>query len=68
MKVMNENVQTDLGLDGAVALGKVLIRRGKHAEMTSEQLQGAPKTLPNGDQVLIPDDRANQAILEKFRH
>lgn len=68
MKVMNENVQTDLGLDGAVALGKVLIRRGKHAEMTSEQLQGSPKTLPNGDQVLIPDDEANQAILDKFRY
>ncbi len=68
MKVMNENVQTDLGLDGAVAVGKILIRRGKHAEMTSEQLQGTPKTLPNGDQVLIPDDEANQTILEKFRH
>ena len=68
MKVMNENVQTDVGLDGAVALGQVLIRRGKHAEMTSEQLQGTPKTLPDGDQVLIPDEEANQAILEKFRY
>ena len=46
MKVMNENVQTDLGLDGAVSLGQVLIRRGKHAEVTSEQLKGEPKTLP----------------------
>lgn len=68
MKVMNENVQTDLGFDEAAALGKILIRRGKHAEMTSEQLQGTPKTLPNGDEVLIPDDKANQAILEKFHH
>jgi polyisoprenyl-teichoic acid--peptidoglycan teichoic acid transferase len=68
MKVMNENVQTDLGFDGAVALSKILIRRGKHAEMTSEQLQGSPKTLPNGDQVLIPDEQANQTILDKFRH
>ena len=68
MKIMNENVQTDLDLDGAVALGQVLIRRGKHAEVTSEQLQGTPKTLPDGAEVLVPDDRANQLILAKFRH
>jgi polyisoprenyl-teichoic acid--peptidoglycan teichoic acid transferase len=68
MKVMNENVETDLDLDGAVALGQVMIRRGKHAEMTSEQLEGTPKTLPNGDQVLVPDDETNDPILQKFRN
>lgn len=68
MKVMNDNVQTDLGLDGAVALGEVLIRRGKHAEVTSEQLEGNPKTLSDGDEVLVPDDDANRVILDKFRH
>jgi polyisoprenyl-teichoic acid--peptidoglycan teichoic acid transferase len=67
MKVMNENVQTDLDLDGAVALGQVLIRRGKHAEVTSEQLKGTPKTLPDGAEVLVPDDEANQLILAKFQ-
>jgi LCP family protein required for cell wall assembly len=67
MKIMNENVQTDLDLDGAVALGQVLIRRGKHAEVTSEQLRGTPKTLPDGDEVLVPDDEANQLILAKFQ-
>src|SRR5215208_4926617 len=67
MKAMNENVQTDLGLDGAVALGQVLIRRGKHAEVISEQLQGNPKTLFDGAEVLVPDNDANQLILEKFR-
>ena len=67
-KVMNENVQTDLDVEGAVALGQVLIRRGKHAEVTSEQLQGTPETLPDGAEVLVPDDQANQLILEKFRH
>jgi LCP family protein required for cell wall assembly len=66
MKVMNENVETDLDLDGAVALGQVLIRRGKHAELTSEQLQGTPKTLPDGNEVLVPDDQANQFILQEF--
>jgi polyisoprenyl-teichoic acid--peptidoglycan teichoic acid transferase len=68
MKVMNQNVQTDLDLEAAVALGQVLIRRGKHAEVTSEQLQGKPKTLNDGAEVLVPDDQANKLILEKFRH
>jgi LCP family protein required for cell wall assembly len=68
MKVMNENVKTDLDLDSAITLGQVLIRRGRHAEMTSQQLQGIPHTLSNGDEVLIPDEEANQAILDDFRH
>jgi polyisoprenyl-teichoic acid--peptidoglycan teichoic acid transferase len=67
MKVMNENVQTDLDLNSAVALGQVLIRRGKHAEVTSDQLEGTPKTLPDGNEVLIPDDKANELILAKFQ-
>jgi anionic cell wall polymer biosynthesis LytR-Cps2A-Psr (LCP) family protein len=67
MKVMNENVQTDLDLDSSVALGQVLIRRGKHAEVTSEQLEGTPRTLPDGAEVLIPDDEENRLILAKFR-
>jgi polyisoprenyl-teichoic acid--peptidoglycan teichoic acid transferase len=68
MEVMDENVQTDVDLDGAVTLGQVLIRRGRHAEMTSQQLNGTPQTLSNGEQVLIPDQDANQAILDEFRH
>jgi polyisoprenyl-teichoic acid--peptidoglycan teichoic acid transferase len=68
MEVMNVNVQTDLDLDGAITLGQVLIRRGRHAEMTSQQLKGIPETLSNGEQVLIPDEDANQAILDEFRH
>ena len=55
MSVMDENVQTDLDLDGAVTLGQLLIRKGRHAEMTSQQLQGTPETLANGEQVLVPD-------------
>src|SRR5215213_1803308 len=68
MVVMNQNVQTDLDLDGAITLGQVLIRKGRHAEMTSQQLQGTPETLSNGEQVLIPDEDANQAILDDFRY
>jgi polyisoprenyl-teichoic acid--peptidoglycan teichoic acid transferase len=68
MAVMNENVQTDLDLDGAITLGRVLIRKGRHAEMTSQQLKGTPETLSNGEQVLIPDEDANHAILDGFRN
>jgi LCP family protein required for cell wall assembly len=66
MEVMNENVTTDLDLDGAITLGRVLIRKGRHAEMTSQQLQGTPETLSNGEEVLIPDDEANEPILDEF--
>ena len=68
MEVMDENVKTDLDVNGAITLGQVLIRRGRHAEMTSQQLKGTPETLPNGDEVLIPDDEANEAILDDFRY
>jgi polyisoprenyl-teichoic acid--peptidoglycan teichoic acid transferase len=68
MQVMDENVATDLDFDAAMTLGQILIRRGRHAEMTSQQLQGTPQTLPDGNEVLIPDDEANQDILDDFRH
>jgi polyisoprenyl-teichoic acid--peptidoglycan teichoic acid transferase len=68
VKVMNENVETDLGFDEAISLGRVLIRRGLNAKMTSNQLKGEPETLPNGDEVLVPNEQANEAILEDFRH
>ena len=68
MNVMHENVQTDLGFDQAISLGQVLIRQGRHAEMTSEQLKGTPETLPDGDQVLVPDEDANEPILDDFRY
>ncbi|MDQ3913596.1 MAG: LCP family protein [Actinomycetota bacterium] len=65
-KLMNENVETDLGLDDAISLGRVLIRRGLNAKMTSTQLRGTPETLENGNEVLIPDEAANEAILERY--
>jgi len=68
VKVMNENVETDLGLDEAICRGRVLIRRGLNAKMTSNQLKGTPETLPNEDEVLLPNEQANEAILEDFRH
>ena len=68
IKVIDQNVQTDLGVDEAISLGRVLIHEGRHAAMTSEQLKGTPETLPNGNEVLVPDDEANDAILDGFRY
>ena len=68
IKVAERNVQTDLGLTDGVTLGRVLIRRGPNAQMTSEQLKGDPETLENGDQVLVPDGEANEPILDGFRY
>jgi hypothetical protein len=65
---MDQNVQTDLGVEDAISLGRALIRQGRHARMTSEQLKGTPETLPNGNEVLVPDDEANDAILDGFRY
>ena len=42
MEVMNENVQTDLDLDGAITLGQVLIRRGKTRRDDLPATQGHP--------------------------
>jgi polyisoprenyl-teichoic acid--peptidoglycan teichoic acid transferase len=67
-RVMNRNVETNLGFDQAVSLGRVLISRGRDAQMTSAQLKGTPKTLPNGNQVLVPNQEANEAILAEFRY
>src|SRR5215212_9813450 len=67
-RVMNRNVETNLGFDQALALARLLINRGRNAQMTSAQLQGTPKTLPNGNEVLVPDQETNEAILAQFRY
>jgi polyisoprenyl-teichoic acid--peptidoglycan teichoic acid transferase len=68
MRVMSENVETNLGFQEALSLGHVLIRHGRNAQMTSVQLEGTPHTQPNGAQVLVPNGVANKAILEEFRY
>ncbi|MEJ7842170.1 MAG: LCP family protein, partial [Rubrobacter sp.] len=68
LRVANRNVQTDVGFSDGVSIGRILVRRGPNAQMTSEQLQGNPETLENGNQVLIPDDEANEPILDQFRY
>ena len=68
MKIMEDNVETDLGFQEALSLGRHLISEGRNAKMTSAQLEGTPDVLPSGAQVLIPDEAANRAIIEEFRH
>src|SRR3712207_1245026 len=66
--VINENVETNLGFQEALSLGRVLMQEGRNAQMTSVQLEGWPVTLPSGAQVLVPNEAVNRAILEEFRH
>jgi anionic cell wall polymer biosynthesis LytR-Cps2A-Psr (LCP) family protein len=66
MEVMDENVETNLGFQEALSLGGVLISRGRNAQMTSVQLKGTPGALPSGAEVLVPNDAANEAVLEEF--
>ncbi len=67
IKIADQKVRTDMGVEETVALGRVLMQRGRGARMTATQLEGTPQTLPNGDQVLVPDEAANEEILQEFR-
>jgi LCP family protein required for cell wall assembly len=67
VKVMHENVETNLGIDQAISLGRTLAGRGKSGGMKSFQLKGKPETLPDGEEVLVPEERTNERILERFR-
>jgi anionic cell wall polymer biosynthesis LytR-Cps2A-Psr (LCP) family protein len=51
------------------AIGKVraLALNGEDNKMTTAELEGHPTSLPDGEQVLVPDDEANEAILQDFR-
>ncbi len=67
LKIANENVDTDLGLLQAISLGRALATNGGDGDLQAVQLKGYPETLSSGAQVLIPDQEANEAILEGFR-
>ena len=68
VKVMHEDVDTNLGIDQVISLGRALVGRGKSGGMRSYQLKGKPETLPDGDAVLVPVRQANERILERFRN
>lgn len=66
VRVLSKNVETDMGAPEITSLGKAVGEHGRGSLMTSTQLKGTPGTLDNGSQVLVPDYRANSAILRKF--
>ena len=67
MNLMDENVETNLGFGEALSLGRILIGHGRNAQMTSDQLEGTPYTLPSGAQVLVPEGAVNEVLLKEFR-
>ena len=67
IKVTNENVDTDLGVLQVIPLARALVLNGEDNRMTTSELEGHPESLSDGEQVLIPDEEANEEILEDFR-
>jgi polyisoprenyl-teichoic acid--peptidoglycan teichoic acid transferase len=67
IRIMNENVNTDLGIMQVIPLSRALVLNGEDNKMTRAELEGQPKFLSDGEQVLVPDDEANATILQDFR-
>jgi LCP family protein required for cell wall assembly len=68
VKIMHENVETNVGIVQAISLGRTLVRNGADTGMKSARLKGNPEILPNGKAVLVPDEQTNASILENFRN
>jgi hypothetical protein len=56
-----------LGSVEAMSVGRALPLHGGQGRIYTAQLRGTPKTLPNGDRVLLPDYAANETLLRAFR-
>src|ERR687898_1909191 len=67
VRVVSDTVDTNLGIVQTILLGRMLVGHGEDGGDRSYQLKGKPEILPNGDAVLVPDEQANEMILEKFR-
>ena len=67
IRITNENVNTDLGILQVIPLARALVLNGENNKMTTAELEGHPKFLHDGEQVLVPNDEANEAILQDFR-
>ncbi len=68
VKITNENVDTDLGVLQVISLARALVLNGEEGEMSTAELKGAPTYLPDGEQVLMPETKANEDILQDFRN
>ncbi len=67
VKALDKNVKSDLDFQETLTLGRALIQRGGGAQLRSTKLEGDPETLPDGEEVLVPDEAANEEILRDFR-
>ena len=67
IKTLNENVDTDLGIRREIPLARALLLNGTEGKMARFELQCYPTYLPDGAQVLVPEQKANEAILQDFR-
>lgn len=65
VRSLNENVETDMGVREMVSLGRPLAENGRDGGLESGQLQGRPYTLPDGREVLLPDDGSNEEVLQE---
>lgn len=66
VRSLNEHVETDMGASQMVSLGRALAGSEGSAGMKSEQLKGAPRTLPDGREVLDPSEERNEEIIYDF--
>jgi LCP family protein required for cell wall assembly len=66
--IVGETVETDMGVEEGVALGRAMLQNDDEATMTATQLVGTPDTLDDGTQILIPDDEENQRILAPLQY
>jgi polyisoprenyl-teichoic acid--peptidoglycan teichoic acid transferase len=67
IRITNENVNTDLGILQVIPIARALVLNGEDNKMTTAELEGHPTFLPDGEQILVPDDEVNEAILQDFR-
>ncbi len=50
-----------------IPLARALVLNGEDNKMATAELKGKPTSLPDGEQVLVPDEEANEDILQDFR-
>src|SRR3712207_9094212 len=63
--IVADKVETDLGVDEGVSLGRAMLQNDDDGTMSATQLTGTPETLDDGTQVLIPNDEENQRSEER---
>jgi LCP family protein required for cell wall assembly len=63
---IDDAIETDVSTTEAISLAQLLAKNKD--SMTSAQLKGAPMALPDGRQVLLPEEEKNQLILQEFNN